>query len=361
MGRGSSGSLTEAASLRPLAGGPRDIERLLGRFLREDRPDPVVVQTAGSTGRPKSVALAAAALRVSAAATLDRLGGPGQWVLALPATYVAGLQVLIRSQLAGTSPVLLGEHPDLAAATTALTADRRYLAAVPTQLYRWLEDPVAAATMSSFDAVLVGGAAATPELVGRARDRGIRVVTTYGLTETCGGCVYDGVPLDTVATALGPAGEIRVAGPVLFDGYVDEPERTAAVLRDGWLHTQDLGSLDADGRLVVHGRADDVVVSGGVNVSLAAVEQRLGQLPSVGECAVLAVPDDEWGVRVFAVVTEAAPSLDQVRDFVAEVLPRSWAPRELIRVATLPRLSSGKVDRQLLRTRAARLRAEAPQ
>ncbi len=318
-----------------------------------DHTQPLVVLTSGSTGDAKRVELSASALRASAAATLDRLGGPGQWVLALGAYHVAGVQVIVRSVLASTSPVLLDDHPDLAAATTALTGQRRYLAIVPTQLHRWLRVDSAVAALCDYDAVLVGGAAARPNLLDEARGRGVNVITTYGMSETCGGCVYDGVALDGVALALGTAGQIRVAGPVLFDGYVDQPALTGDVLRDGWLHTPDLGRFDEDGRLVVLGRADDVIVSGGIKVALPAVEQRLAAMPGVAEVAVVGAPDEEWGMRVVAVVATGSPAydLDAVRDFVSDTLPREWAPTRVVALDRLPLLSSGKVDRQALLTR----------
>ena len=309
----------------------------------------MTVRTSGSTGGPKDVALSVAAVRASAKATLQRIGGAGQWVLALPPHYVAGLQVITRSVLAETTPVVLDDHPDLAAATTALTGDRRYLAIVPTQLHRWMQRDDDVNALRQYDTVLLGGSAAGPELVAEARERGVRVVTTYGMSETCGGCVYDGLPLDGVAVALGSEREVRIAGPVLFDGYVDRPDLTSEVMQDGWLHTPDLGRLDADGRLVLLGRVDDVVISGGVNVVLQAVEARLTQMSGVDRVAVTSRADPEWGATVVAVVVAPhPPDLDAVRDFVAETHPRSWAPRELVVVDALPLLESGKVDRQRL-------------
>ncbi len=358
----------DGASLRPVGGHPRDVERLLRSWLTE--PDAstgsestVVVATSGSTGKPKSVALSARAICASATASLARLGGPGQWVLALPTDHVAGLQVLARSILADTSPVLLDDHRDLPSATAALTGDRRYLAIVPTQLHRWLPVDSHVEALASYDAVLLGGGAARTALLDEARSRGIRLVTTYGMSETGGGCVYDGVALDGVAVALGNAGEVRIAGPTLFDGYVGEPDLTADVLRDGWLHTQDVGRFDLDGRLEVLGRVDDVVVSGGVNVALPVVESRLAELPGRADWAVVAVADVEWGSRVVAVVStdgtalssradsgesRPTPDLSAVRDFVAQELPKEWAPRSVVEVDRLPRLKSGKVDRQAL-------------
>jgi O-succinylbenzoic acid--CoA ligase len=345
---------TAVASLRPLAGPPGAIERLVADWLAEGGPGAVVVRTSGSTGTPKEVALSARALLASARATLSRLGGPGSWVLALPAHYVAGLQVLVRSHLAGTSAVVLSEHPDLTSAIARLPTGRRYLAAVPTQLYRWMSEPADVEALQRLDAVLVGGGATEGSLVDTARGHGIVVVTTYGMSETCGGCVYDGVTLDGVSVKVGADGVIRLSGPVLFDGYVGDPELTARVLRDGWLRTPDLGRLRPDGRLDVIGRADDVTVSGGVNIALPAVERRIQAMAEVAQCAVVATPDPEWGHRVVAHVVPApgalAPSLGAVRDFVAVVHPRSWAPRELVVEDRLPLLESGKIDRALLRS-----------
>jgi O-succinylbenzoic acid--CoA ligase len=340
------------ASLRPLAGSPRAIERLVADWLADGGPGAVVVRTSGSTGTPKDVALSARALLASARATLSRLGGPGSWVLALPPHYVAGLQVLVRSYLAETSAVVLSEHPDLTSATARLPTGRRYLAAVPTQLYRWMSEPADSEALQGFTAVLVGGGAAEASLVDAARAHGITVVTTYGMSETCGGCVYDGLALDGVSVQVADDGVIRLSGPVLFDGYVGDPELTARVLRDGWLVTPDLGRLLPDGRLDVIGRADDVVVSGGVNVALPAVERRIQAMAEVAQCAVVAAPDPEWGRRVVAHVVPppgvVAPSLASVRDFVAAVHPRSWAPRELVVEDRLPLLESGKLDRAKL-------------
>ncbi len=287
------------------------MERLLRDWLEEPTAGPLYVETSGSTGTPKAVMLSREALRASAAATFARLGGGGQWVLALPVQHVAGMQAVCRSVLTGTSPVVLGDHADLAGATAALTGGRRYLAAVPTQLHRWLTSAEDVDALRRYDAVLIGGASASEALLDEARRQGLAVVATYGMTETCGGCVYDGVALDGVEVSLGPTGDIRISGPMLFDGYVDRPDLTASVLKDGWLHTPDLGRFTSDGRLEVLGRVDDVVVTGGVNVRLPVVEQRLATMPGVGECAVVAVPDVEWGARLVAVVAVSPPAAGQ--------------------------------------------------
>ena len=313
-----------------MRGTAAEVHALLREWDAADDPGPLVVETSGSTGEPKRVVLSRAAMRASADATHARLGGPGQWLLLLPPTYVAGLQVLFRSVRAGTSPV---EDP------AALTGSRRYVSVVPTQLRRLLDDPV----LATFDTVLVGGAGLDPHLREQAESRGIRLVTTYGMAETCGGCVYDGVPLDGVEIGTTDDGRVRVGGPVLFDGYDGRPDLTAAVLVDGWFVTRDVGRVEA-GVLHVDGRVDDVVISGGVNVPAGAVARHLRSHPDVRSAEVVGVPDDEWGQRVVA-VADTSLSLDEVRDFVAERYARTFAPRALVRVDDLPLLPNGKVDR----------------
>lgn len=352
--------MSGAPSLRPVTGSPAEVERLVADWLAAAAADPpaLTVRTSGSTGEPKDVALSRRAVVASARATLRRIGGPGQWVLALPPHYVAGLQVIVRSALAGTSPVLLADHGGLPTAVAALTSARRYVALVPTQLHRLLADAADIATLVELDAVLLGGAAAPAQLLSRARECGVRVVSTYGMSETCGGCVYDGVPLDGVRARVGDDQRIELGGPMLFEGYVDQPALTAQVLRDGWYRTDDLGRIDDDGRLDVLGRADEVVVSGGVNVPLRVVERRLLSHPAIRHAAVVGVPDDEWGTRVLAVLVvqpdAEPPAAADVRDFVSAVHPREWAPREVRVTDALPLLESGKVDRQALQHYLAR-------
>jgi O-succinylbenzoic acid--CoA ligase len=318
---------------------------------------PVVVRTSGSTGTPKDVVLSHTALAASARATLSRLGGAGQWLLDLPATHVAGLQVLVRSAAGGTAPVLAGDHASLAEAVRALTGERAYTSLVPTQLHR-LAVAGELGLLRRFDAVLVGGAALDPSLRARCVDAGVRVVHTYGMSETCGGCVYDGVALDGVAVRVAADGRVHLAGPVLFDGYDGDPEATAQVLRDGWFVTSDLGRVDDDGRLQVLGRVDDVVVSGGINVALPAVTQALAGLEGVRDAVAVGVPDAEWGHAVVACLVPSGPvpSLADVREHVAASLPRTWAPRAVVALDALPLLPGGKVDRLALRRLAAAAR-----
>jgi O-succinylbenzoic acid--CoA ligase len=332
-------------------GTAEEILDLLRSWDAADEPQPVVVETSGSTGRPKRVVLSRQAMRASVDATHARLGGPGQWLLALPATYVAGLLVLFRSVRAGTEPVVAADGLAAGAART-MTGERRYLSLVPTQLHRALGDDRVRPALTRFDSVLVGGAPLDPGLRRRAEESGARIVATYGSSETCGGCVYDGSPLDGVEVGT-VDGRVRVRGPVLFDGYDGQPDLTAQVLRDGWFLTQDLGEVGEDGRLRLHGRADDVILSGGVNVPVGAVGAALRSHPEVRELELVCVPDEEWGESLVA-VADTDLGIGELRDRVAEHLPRSFAPRRLVRVAALPLLPNGKVDRLAVRRLADR-------
>jgi o-succinylbenzoate---CoA ligase len=305
----------------------------------------VVVATSGSTGVPKGVELSADALRHSARASLARIGAlPGErWLCCLPGTYIAGIQVLVRSLLSGTDPVIA----DRADAQTVAASGCAHVSLVPTQLQRLLDVDISA--LAGFSSVLVGGAAAPAGLLAAARAAGVPVVTTYGMTETCGGCVYDGVPLDGVQVRIGDDESIWIGGPVLFSGYLSGPRAPG----DGWLRTSDLGRLDSAGRLVVCGRADDVINTGGHKVVPGEVAAVLLTYPGVRDAAVLGEPDPEWGERVIAVVVPAdpadPPTQELLRLHVQERLPRYAAPSRVAVVEAVPMLSSGKHDLPRLR------------
>jgi len=335
-----------------LSGSTDEVVASVRAWLDAADDEPVVVATSGSTGDPKRVVLSRRAVLASVTATERRLGGPGRWLLALPATYVAGLQVVTRSLSAGHAPVLLEDHGSVAEAAAAVDLD--FVSLVPTQLHRMLDDDEETAALRSLRTVLLGGGPIGSGLRERAAAAGVSVVATYGSAETAGGCVYDGVALDGVALKVGADGRLLVAGPVLFDGYDGDPVLTAESLVDGWFRTSDAARVDEDGRLQVLGRLDDVVVTGGVNVPGPAVARRLRDHPQVRAAEVLGVPDPEWGNRLVAyVVPEAGvPGLDQLRDFVAEVHPRSWGPRQLVVLTSMPMLANGKPDRVQLRALA---------
>lgn len=309
----------------------------------------VVVSTSGSTGAPKGVALSARALLASAAATRDRLGGPMHWVSALPHQYVAGLMTVVRALEAGTTATsCAGNLSDLARPDhpTAISM-------VPTQLVRALERDDLTRILAAHAAVLLGGSAAPADLVALAGQRGISVVTSYGMSETCGGCVYDGVPLTGVGVAIdqpdGARGRLSISGPVLFEGYLGDPAATAAVLRDGWFHTADRGEVVADGatsRVRVLGRIDDVVISGGVNVDLAQV-QRAADAISARPTAVLGAPHPVWGTAVVLVTDPGAGDLDWWKQQLSRAgIQPAGLPKAVLVRDHLPRLSSGKIDRQ---------------
>ncbi len=335
-------------SLRPVSGSTESVVDALEAWLAApDEPEALVIETSGSTGRPKRVLLSRRALLASADATHARLSGPGQWLLTLPITYVAGLQVAVRSLRAGHRPIEVDDWPRAVAAACGPT----YTSLVPTQLHRLLDDPADAEALARIDAVLLGGGPIDAALRARAESAGITVVATYGSSETAGGCVYDGVPLDGVQLAFDTTGRVRIAGPVLFEGYLDDAELTAETLVDGWLVTSDLGRI-VDGRLQLLGRIDDVVISGGVNVPAPAVARRLREHPALAAVEVLGVPDEEWGHRVVAFVVGPVPSLDELRDWVGATLDRGWAPRQVVSVDEFPLLDNGKLDRMELRRRA---------
>lgn len=349
-------------ALLPLPAGPPALRDSLLTELRPDAPledddVAVVIATSGASGRPKGVLLSAAAIRASAEATHDRLGGPGRWLLTVPATHVAGVMVLARSLIAGTEPVAVdlsdGFDPELFAVASVrlfAAAERRYTSLVPRQLAAIVAAGGAALdSLSGYDAVLIGGGPASAALLDAARAAGAAIVTTYGMTETCGGCVYDGRPLDGVKVEIADDGRVRLAGPMLASGYRLRPD-LADAFSDGWFTTSDLGHVDDDGTLAIDGRADDVAISGGVKVPLAAVDAAVAAHPDVAEALSVAVADEQWGERIVAAIVPAdpaqPPSLEAIRHHVAQTCPAAYAPKELLVLTALPTLASGKPDRR---------------
>ncbi|MFI8633856.1 AMP-binding protein [Microbacterium sp. NPDC077663] len=375
--------------LRPLdSADPRDVLRALRAAVlgagpavalgaADGLPDEVpagtavVVTTSGSTGYPKSVALSRSALTSSALATADRIGS-GSWLLALPATYVAGVQVMVRALVAGRDPAILAGSftaQTFTAAASAMAASEgglripTYTSLVPAQVQTLVEagesDAAVARAFASFEAVLVGGQALPPALAERAAALGARIVRTYGSTETSGGCVYDGRPLEGVRVRVAD-GEVQLSGPTLADGYLGDPELSAeAFVRDEdgarWYRTGDAGSFD-DGVLRVTGRRDNVIVSGGVNVSLDRVEQAARTVPGLDGAVVVPTTDERWGAASVVVLSRAALAgrgepgvLEEVRRVVAAAIGAPARPRELLVLDAVPLTASGKPDRALLR------------
>lgn len=389
--------------------------RASGRSVGVD----MVLRTSGSTtGTGKLVGVSMDALVASARATHKRLGGPGIWVLALPAYHAAGVQVLVRAAVAGThvfnaykeggfDPQHLAQVIDAACvaaadcdagssfdddavsscaggaggeAEGALAADDSgracpvYTSLVPTQLRRALDDEQLRGALARLDAVLIGGAAADAQLLEQAKAAGIRVVTTYGMSETCGGCVYDGQPLPGVSMDVDQAtGAIWLSGPMLATGYLGDEERTrrcfvnrpqAGEPARRWFITSDRGHI-VDGRLQVLGRLDDVIISGGIKVEPGPIEALLALNPLVSECAVVGLPDLQWGQVVTAVVVPASmPGLGrvdegailaQIRVYLEQKLSGAQCPKQVLLADALPYKGIGKVDRRALAQSLARI------
>jgi O-succinylbenzoic acid--CoA ligase len=381
--------------LEPVIGDdPRDILRALKTALHgagpalglggvsmlpgEVRPGTaVVVTTSGSTGIPKSVILSRDALIASALATAERVG-EGAWLLALPASYVAGMQVLVRSIVADREPAILSGSftpeafaaaADLMVSTEMGTRVPTFTSLVPAQLTRLLDaaetDRSVLEALRSFETILVGGQALPPIALERAEAAGVRVVRTYGSTETSGGCVYDGTPLHGVSMRI-VAGEVQIAGPTLADGYLGDPEMTDAVFHrtpEGtrWYLTGDAGLIE-DGVLRVRGRIDNVIVSGGVNVSLDRVERVVRGIPGLESAVVVGVADPRWGEASVVVVPRGealrrseSVQLEEAREAVADEIGSFARPTRLVLVDDLATLPSGKPDREAIRAAVAAL------
>ncbi|OLO56343.1 AMP-binding enzyme [Actinomyces oris] len=360
---------------------------LARRITRVPARTDLILRTSGSTtGTGRLIAISATALMASARATHARLGGPGTWLLPLPAHHVAGLQILTRSLEAGTEPVVvdtsagfsptaLAEALSSARPPTGAAASRLYVSLVPTQLVRVLQNPQARRALAEADAVLLGGAAADPALLARARGAGVTVVTTYGMSETGGGCVYNGRPLEGVEVTIHApdaegAGRVLISGPVLAEDYLHTPGHSPADSPAGSpkagegfhrsgarrvLATSDRGRLHPDGRLEVLGRLDDVIITGGIKVEPRHVEEALTGIDGVAEACVVGLPDEQWGSRVVAAVVlepVGQPGRSKrwdgaaLREAVRARLDGAHAPKRVVVLETLPLRPSGKVDRR---------------
>ncbi|WP_084626564.1 AMP-binding protein [Demequina aurantiaca] len=306
------------------------------------------VATSGSTGAPRDVLLSIRAIRASTFATIGRLGGPGSWLLALPTDRIGGALVAIRAGLTGqkltTMPPGRFTAEAFATAAAEVPAGRRYVSLVPTQVVRLMASDLGRDALALFDAVLVGGAAFGDG------ERPANVIETYGMTETTGGCVYDGDPLNGVEVAIADDDRILISGATLADGYADG-DTSAWVSYDGvpWLRTGDLGRWHS-GRLEVLGRADDVIISGAHKVHPVMVERAIAALDHSPQAIIVGVDDPEWGKRVVAVMEAPAadhplPDAPGLREALRDALPPYALPRDTVLTRSLPRTAGGKIDR----------------
>lgn len=312
----------------------------------------IIIETSGSTGVPKRIEISREALIASADAAALALGSidqKSQWLLALPINFVAGINVLVRSVLAGTQPVLMNTQVPFTAeafarAASHLSADRLFTSVVPTQLARLAAacdtDEFVLAQLRRFDAILVGGQAPQEAVIERLKAHEVNVVVTYGMTETSGGCVYNGMPLAGVEFQI-KDGRICLKGPMLANVPLDS---------DGFFVTNDAGEIDELGRLRVQGRVDRVIISGGIKVSLDRVEQLASSVTGVVEIAATPIPDAEWGQRVGICFVGSPEVADDIARSLANDLGPSGKPIRVIRVDKLPRLANGKNDLQAIQT-----------
>ena len=315
--------------------------------LPEEVPDTIacVVESSGSTGIPKRISISTAALLHAARAGQERLGPLGQWLLALPINFTAGQQVLIRSLLADQQPVIINTSLPFTAEAflrSALLMKKpiRYTSLVPTQLAKLVaeaeKDTVMLDTLKSFRAILVGGQLTPDELYDRALGLDLKVVLSYGMTETAGGCVYDGIPLDGVRLNIAPDSRLLISGKTLAEG------------QDDWIFTNDLAELSPDGKLKIIGRADRVIISGGLKLSLERVEYLGSLLPGVSEIAAVALEDQTWGQRVGIAYVGSPEVADDIANQLAHLLGPAGKPIRVIRVDKLPKLPTGKPDNRMV-------------
>lgn len=340
----------------------------------------IICATSGSTGSPRGVMLSQEALTSSISAFANRFGADARWVVSMPVHRIAGIMVLARSFINKNPYVVdpsVGGAIPFNAATFSATTKQAFsqsardglplmVSLVPTQIARLLDaGPVGIETLKAYD-VILSGAAATPQpMLDRLRELNINVVISYGMSETCGGCVFNGQPLDGVSVNLGSQtdddpGRVMISGPVLASGYRLRPDLDAVSFIDGQLQTHDVGRLDSRGYLHVIGRLDDVVIVGGVNVALSAVESAIRHHPDIIDVAVVDVADDLWGSLPIAYVVSRVSSTQQealtrqIKQEVATRIGRAATPRTVAYVDALPLLDSGKVDRLGLRLQAAK-------
>ena len=375
-------------AIAPMADSPEFIVSQTLAALRPSDPDyplesndiAIVSATSGSTGTPKGVLLSQQALAASATAFGNRFGTNNRWVVSMPAHRIAGIMVLVRSWFHNSpfeiDPSVGGARPFEAATFAATTmravrasnSDGRALmvSLVPTQIARLLESgSVGIEALQSYDLVLSGAAATPQPMLNKMRELGIKVSVSYGMTETCGGCVFDGRPLDGVNISLGTQddvepGRVTISGPITASGYRMRPDLDAVSFISGHVQTHDVGKLDSSGLLHILGRLDDVVTVGGVNVALSAVESLIRHHPAIEDVAVIDLQDELWGsIPIAYVVTrnhisDTANLISEIQSTIRDQISRAAVPRTVQFVTSLPMLDSGKIDRISLRMQAAR-------
>lgn len=310
----------------------------LPEFVSEETA--LVVESSGSTGKPKRISISLRALLASARSGQERLGPTGQWLLALPINFIAGQQVLVRSLLLDTQPVIMNTSVSFTAeaffrSVSLMSHEVKYTSLVPLQLRRVIEhaerDALALKALQGFRKILVGGQATPDDLLARAKQLGISVVTSYGMTETAGGCLYDGVPLEGVKLKIAPDGRLQIAGPVLAEDLGE------------WFTTNDLAEL-RDGRVQILGRVDRVIISGGLKVSLDQVEAVAEKVLGVEELSAVSIDNQQFGESV-GIMYQGSPEVaDDIAASLVHVLGPAGKPVRIVRVDKLPRLATGKVD-----------------
>ena len=326
----------------------------------------LVVPTSGSSaGTPRLVGLSIEALMASAKATELALEGPGRWILAMPAHHIAGAMILLRAAVAETNPQVVdttnGFDPrDLLPAIRGVTQDEMpgYLSLVPTQLVQCLdagEEVVGA--MRSLSAVLVGGAAISQHLLEHALNAGLKVRITYGMTETSGGCVYDGEPMPGMtvrAVDWDDRTHLAFNGPTLMTRYLDAESPFFEEGGHRWLISGDMGVIRASGKVEVNGRADDVITSGGLSIAPGPLRRAVRSYEGISDAWIMGTPDEKWGQIVTALVVPNQMPTDSlemaelgaaVREHAAARIGRAQAPRRVVAVTELPYLGFDKIDR----------------
>jgi O-succinylbenzoic acid--CoA ligase len=303
----------------------------------------LLVSTSGSSGKSKLVALSASALLASARSSNSFLSATtgNTWSLLLPLTHVAGVNVLIRSMELGTQPVDLrnavGPYPKV-----------NFTSIVPTQLFSALNgDHHLLEHLQNTEAVLVGGAALAEDLRAKAKAAGINIVTTYGSTETSGGCVYEGTPLAGVEINITDQGRVAIKGPVLANTYLGEEALWQSQINEGFFITSDMGHFK-DGKLVIDGRADDVIITGGENISLASIDNLLSHTFPGIHCAAFAVDDQKWGHALHIAIASQEPSDEEISQILEKEFGKAAKPKGFLRISEIPVMGIGKVDRVAL-------------